>query len=57
MKKAKLYPCCNTCKHHADNRYSCAKPSQCFNGFSAYEPNAEMVEQEKSPSEEMEKSK
>jgi len=42
----KLYRCCNTCKHKASNFYGCNIPKECFNGFSAYESNEEMVKQE-----------
>ncbi len=46
MEKEKLYHCCNTCKHKADNFYRCNIPKECFNGLSAYEPNEEMVKHE-----------
>ena len=46
MVQEKLYHCCNTCKHKANNFYKCNIPKECFNGFSAYEPNKEMVKQE-----------
>jgi hypothetical protein len=44
--KEKLYHCCNTCIHKANNFYGCKIPKECFNGFSAYEPNEEMIKQE-----------
>ena len=46
MKKEKLYHCCNTCKNKVDTFYGCTIPKECLNGFSAYEPNEEMLKQE-----------
>lgn len=43
----KLYRCCNTCAHKDNSFYQCSKASECYNGFSAYSPNAEMQKQEK----------
>ena len=47
----KLYRCCNTCEHKYSDNYHCifhhcSKQSVCYNGFSAYSPNAEMQNQE-----------
>lgn len=55
MAQEKLYHCCNTCKHKANNLYGCNIPKECFNGFSAYEPNKEMVKQEQQEAERMDK--
>ncbi len=45
--QGKLYRCCNSCKHfNDDNFYKCNKPKECYNGFSAYEPNEDMIKQE-----------
>ncbi len=46
MKESKLYRCCNTCEHKDDSFYGCNKANVCYNGFSAYSPNAEMKKQE-----------
>ncbi|OQB25698.1 MAG: hypothetical protein BWY11_00216 [Firmicutes bacterium ADurb.Bin182] len=46
----KLYRCCNTCAHKDDGFYQCSKASECYNGFSAYSPNAEMQKQEEKES-------
>lgn len=43
MGKSKLYRCCNTCTHKDNSFYGCSKADECYNGFSAYSPNAEMV--------------
>lgn len=42
----KLYRCCNTCIHKSDNFYQCDNAKSCYNGFSAYSPNAEMQKTE-----------
>lgn len=46
MVQEKLYHCCNTCRHKDDSFYGCKKAGECYNGFSAYEPNEEMIKQE-----------
>lgn len=46
MKESKLYHCCNTCLYKDDSYYGCSKSDVCYNGFSAYSPNAKMKKQE-----------
>jgi hypothetical protein len=46
MTQEKLYRCCNTCKHNTGTgKYHGCEIKDCFNGFSAYEPNEEMIKQ------------
>ena len=47
MEDPTLYRCCNTCEFKDDSIYGCAKANICYNGFSAYSPNAEMQAEEK----------
>lgn len=46
MEQATLYRCCNTCAYKDNSFYGCSKAGECYNGFSAYVPNAEMQRQE-----------
>lgn len=41
-----LYRCCNSCEYKDSSLYGCCKASECYNGFTAYSPNAEMRKQE-----------
>lgn len=50
MKNVKLYRCCNTCAYKDKSLYGCSKAHECYNGFSAYTPNAEMKKQEQQES-------
>lgn len=43
--QGKLYRCCNTCKHKFSIE-ECTKAKECYNGFSAYEPNEDLINQE-----------
>lgn|GEM_PF-1153893 len=47
IEKEKLYRCCNTCEYKDESFYGCSKAKECYNGFSAYSPNAEMRRQER----------
>lgn len=42
MEQSKLYRCCNTCTYKDKSVYGCSKAGECYNGFSAYAPNAEI---------------
>ena len=43
MSEPKLYRCCKTCEFRDSSYYyGCSKANVCYNGFSAYQPNAEM---------------
>jgi hypothetical protein len=44
--QGKLYRCCNTCIFRNTSRYGCSKANECYNGFSAYEPNEDIKNQE-----------
>lgn len=44
IKRKTAYRCCNTCLYKDNSFYGCSKASECYNGFSAYSPNAEMKE-------------
>jgi len=46
VERVSLYRCCNTCIHKDNSFYVCSKAEECFNGFSAYAPNAEIQKQE-----------
>ena len=46
MEQSKLYRCCNTCTYKDKSVYGCSKAGECYNGFSAYAPNAEIQKQE-----------
>ena len=46
MEQSKLYKCCNTCECKDDSFYGCTKANECYNGFSAYSPNKEIIGQE-----------
>lgn len=47
MENLNLYRCCNTCLYKDNSFYGCNKAGECYNGFSAYSPNAEMQKDEK----------
>lgn len=45
--QGKLRRCCLTCLYNGGGGlYGCSNDKNCFNGFSAYTPNAEMQKQE-----------
>ena len=51
MGEPELYRCCKTCEYRDGSYYGCSKADVCYNGFSAYQPNAKMraFEKEKEP--------
>ena len=49
MGEPELYRCCKTCEYRDGSYYGCSKADVCYNGFSAYQPNAKMRAFEKEP--------
>lgn len=44
---SKLIRNCYTCEYKDNSFYGCSKAKECYNGKSAYKPNADILDQEK----------
>jgi hypothetical protein len=56
MAREGLWHCCNTCKYKVAKSVDyreCTISHRCYNGFSAYEPNEEMIKYEEEQREKM----